>query len=205
MSFSSCLVFFAIIVAVCHLTHLPSPISLLSPFTFKCTHVDDQVTYASTAYPSSTTTTTTGSPTSTPTSPPSYYCAPCIRKPTTLPVLSYIQGDNYCKPGQTDQEILVQLYKYDTLLPSLLLPFLVTTPYFIIDHSLLFCSSLISSALGGSSWTNKKNWLSGDYCQWYGVVCDHNKKIVTMYVFPLSLFFFCISLFLYLLLLILSC
>jgi len=73
-------------------------------------------------------------------------CAPCFRKNTTLPLHSYIPGDNYCKANQNNEEILLELY-----------------------HT-----------LGGANWDNNQNWLSGDYCNWYGIDCNQNRDVVTI-------------------------
>lgn len=36
------------------------------------------------------------------------------------------------------------------------------------------------NALGGASWTNNQNWLTGDYCSWFGITCNQNNDVVTI-------------------------
>jgi hypothetical protein len=118
-------------------------------------------------------------------------CASCFRKNTTLPI-HVITGDNYCRVNQTNENILIALYKYALVLFSFPLLLLLHYCYFVTSALILFMFSLhvyflyiylFSSALGGSGWYNNLNWLSGDYCSWYGISCDQNRAVVTMYVF----------------------
>jgi len=34
--------------------------------------------------------------------------------------------------------------------------------------------------LGGPNWLNHQNWLSGDYCTWYGISCNQNRDVVAI-------------------------
>ena len=192
MSFSSCLVFFAI-VAVCYLTliYLLSPFSLsLSPSNVLTlmirSHTHQQHTPPPQQrqqqglplplphlHPATTVPHASGSP------PPSL-CSHTFKETTTASLDRLIKRSWFNCTSMTPSTLFLPSSSLLSCHHAQLHHSFITRLFFLL------CSSLISSALGGSSWTNKKNWLSGDHCQWYGVVCDHNKKIVTMYVSPLS-------------------
>ena len=50
-----------------------------------------------------------------------------------------------------------------------------TVSYTSIEHDLLL--NLFSST-SPSSWLNTYRWLSADHCQYYGVTCDDDKRVV---------------------------